>query len=185
MVFGRSMPGGFMPGANEPCPMPKLTYASASARCQASSPRDRPPASGRKSYWPGGKAFSSTTVFLASRSQTSRNVCSSLPGIDEYSPLKVGRIPRNKLTARPAPTSDRNNHLISEWCTRRHMSVLERCGSNQIVATAKAARDGQEKHDSANGTRAGEFPDRRPTRRRNARTLARPPHSCMEHQRRR
>src|SRR5437899_3084765 len=34
-------------------------------------------------------------------------------------------------------------------------------------------------------TRAGEFPDRRPTRRRNARTLARPPHSCMEHQRRR
>src|SRR5438309_8273189 len=98
------MPGGFMPGANEPCPMPKLTYASASARCQASSPSDRPPASGRKSYWPGGKAFSSTTVFLASRSQTSRNVCSSLPGIDEYSPLKVGRIPRNKLTARPAPT---------------------------------------------------------------------------------
>src|SRR5438876_12374345 len=138
IVFGRSMPGGFMPGANEPCPMPKLTYASASARCQASSPSERPPASGRKSYWPGGKAFSSTTVFLASRSQTSRNVCSSLPGIDEYSPLKVG-------------TSDRNDHLISAWCTRRHMSVLERCGSNQLVATAKAARDGQEKHDSANG----------------------------------
>src|SRR2546425_2788908 len=132
------MPGGFMPGANEPCPMPKLTYASASARCQASSPSDRPPASGRKSYWPGGKAFSSTTVFLASRSQTSRNVCSSLPGIDEYSPLKVGRIPRNKLTARPAPTSDRNTHLISEWCTRRHMSVLERCGSNQLIATGQS-----------------------------------------------
>src|SRR5262249_13270671 len=64
-----------------PASMPLLIYASPSARCQASSPSDRPPASGRKSYWLAGSARSSFTVFSASRSHVVRNISSSFIAI--------------------------------------------------------------------------------------------------------
>src|SRR5438128_3532660 len=56
-------------------------YASPSARCHASSPSDRPPASGRKSYCVGGSARKSLRVFSASRSHVLRNISSSFIGI--------------------------------------------------------------------------------------------------------
>src|SRR5437660_6249037 len=56
-------------------------YASPSARCHASSPSDRPPASGRKSYCVGGSARKSLTVFSASRSHVLRNISSSFIGM--------------------------------------------------------------------------------------------------------
>src|SRR5215471_11202616 len=52
-------------------------YASPSARCHASSPSDRPAASGRKSYWVAGKTLNSFNVFSASRSHVSKNDSSS------------------------------------------------------------------------------------------------------------
>src|SRR5271167_4055199 len=58
--------------------MIKLGYASPSARCHASSPRERPPASGRKSYCVAGKARKSLSVFSASRPHAFRNISSSL-----------------------------------------------------------------------------------------------------------
>src|SRR5205814_198426 len=78
---GRSRPGALAPGANLPCSMPQLTFASASAMCQASSPSERAPASGRKSYWPAGSARSNVAVFWASASHTPRNVCNSVVAI--------------------------------------------------------------------------------------------------------
>ena len=41
---------GFTPTSNFPRSMPKPVDPSISARCQAKSPKDRPPGSGRKSY---------------------------------------------------------------------------------------------------------------------------------------
>src|SRR5438094_8314330 len=57
--------------------MPQLIYASPSARCHASSPSDRPPASGRKSYCAAGSARSSFSVLSDSRSHAPRNMSSS------------------------------------------------------------------------------------------------------------
>src|ERR1700730_14567794 len=56
-------------------------YASLSARCHASSPIDRPLASGRKSYCVAGSARNSFSVLSASRSQALRNISSSFIGI--------------------------------------------------------------------------------------------------------
>src|SRR5262245_23263266 len=56
-------------------------YASPSARCQASSPSERPPASGRKSYWLTGSARKSLSVFSASYSHEFRNISSSFVGM--------------------------------------------------------------------------------------------------------
>src|SRR5947208_2490252 len=56
-------------------------YASPSARCHASSPSDRPPASGRKSYCVAGRALKSFTVFSASRSHAPRNISNSPIGM--------------------------------------------------------------------------------------------------------
>src|SRR6516164_2997715 len=64
--------GGFVPDEKLPVATPRLMYASISARCQASSPIERPPGSGRKSYWSGGNILSISMVFCASRSHTAK-----------------------------------------------------------------------------------------------------------------
>src|SRR5687768_7406415 len=75
--------GGFesLSMRNSPASMPVLMYASPSARCQASSPSDRPPASGRKSYCDEGSAFKSLIVLSASRSHSLNSLSSSLTAI--------------------------------------------------------------------------------------------------------
>src|SRR5713226_4876216 len=75
------MLGGFASTANRPESMPWLMYASPSARCDASSPIDRPPASGRKSYCVAGSARRSYSVLSASRSHALRNISSSFIGM--------------------------------------------------------------------------------------------------------
>src|ERR1051325_187606 len=65
------MPGGRLSRAKPPCSIPNDPYASASARCRAISPMERPSGSGRKSYASWGRLSSNATVFAASRSHTS------------------------------------------------------------------------------------------------------------------
>src|SRR5207253_8744758 len=75
---GGSRPGGRASRGDPPRSILKLPYASASARCQASSPMERPSGSGRKSYPSRGNDSSNLIVFAISRSHTSSKFSSSV-----------------------------------------------------------------------------------------------------------
>src|SRR5712691_5828399 len=101
-------------------------YASLSARCHASSPSDRPPGSGRKSYCVGGNACRSFTVLAASRSHEARNVSSSFTDIEPPSGT-IDILPPGK----DKPVTDRE---------RRRESAPRRTAGWRLTRCATARR---------------------------------------------
>src|SRR2546426_1789019 len=116
--------------------MPQLTYASASARCQASSPSDRAPASGRKSYWPAGSARSNAAVFWASASHTPRNVCNSVVAIGTEPPLVLGS---GRRVHREAATHARGKHR--PWRGILQAREPRRFGSHPVAQPRRSTLD--------------------------------------------